>query len=108
MDDQEFAVGHGYRCVLPDVTLIVERSPLSWDAIVFPSNEKKPAFHQSFDSSGLAKRECVTFVNSWRGAERQPKHAPLEMDVGMGAVLVASDKQANAGVRRTWILCDKL
>lgn len=83
-EDSTFTMGHGYRCLLPDLRLFVELTVYGWQASVFDepvSNKRGPISQQNVDSSFDGKEHCKLFVNTWRAADTDRKYKPLTAEL---------------------------
>jgi hypothetical protein len=83
MEDGEFVAYHGYRCLLPDIRLFVERQPHSWMAVGYEIATKLTVMEQPVNDSTEGRAHCQVWVNSFRfpdpNAELLSK--PLEWEV---------------------------
>jgi hypothetical protein len=41
MEDTDFTVGHGFRCLLPDFRLFVELTAYGWEAMIYEEPVRK-------------------------------------------------------------------
>jgi hypothetical protein len=67
MEDNNFSAGHGYRCMLPDLKLFVERQPETWMAIAYERIRRKNVMEQAVNDSAHGTLHCQAWVNSFRG-----------------------------------------
>jgi hypothetical protein len=84
MEDTDFTVGHGFRCLLPDFRLFVEPTAYGWEALIYEEPVRKyrePIHKQFLDGSSNGKNECKLFVNTWRAAENSGLHKPLTAEL---------------------------
>jgi hypothetical protein len=50
MEDTDFTVGHGFRCLLPDFRLFVEPTAYGWEALIYeePVRKYREPIHKQF------------------------------------------------------------
>jgi hypothetical protein len=93
MEDTDFTVGHGFRCLLPDFRLFVELTAYGWEAMIYEEPVRKyrePIHKQFLDGSSNGKNECKLFVNTWRAAENSGPTQATHSGTSVGGVLVTS------------------
>jgi hypothetical protein len=66
MQDEQFIAWHGYRCVLPDVHVFVERQPETWMAVGYELATKMTIMEQPVHNSLAGRQHCQVWVNSFR------------------------------------------
>lgn len=69
LGDIDFILGSGYRCVLPDLELLVEREADGWVASAYERINGRLLTRTAtlFNNSDEGKQHCQVFVNSFRG-----------------------------------------
>lgn len=77
MEDHQFTLFTGYKCLLPDLSLFVELRQTGWTATAYEPATKGFIMSADVRDSESGKQHCTLFVNSFRAAFRESKHKPL-------------------------------